>query len=202
MKILSGSLFSAPFLLLAGCVGTPTLTDTWRDPAFKQLDSKKMIVLAVSGEESFRRVAEDELVRQLPNQNAVVSYDKVAATDINDSQKVLELAHGQGIDSALVMRVLEVDKVEQSVPASYSPVFMHFSDQRNSEAYYYPTRYDEGYKYTEKTYRVETDLYTLADDKLVWSGITQVRDPDSMRELVSDSAQLVTGEMRKQGLIR
>jgi hypothetical protein len=201
MKILP-TIASSGLLFLASCTSAPVVTDSWRDPGVKDFAPKKTLVIAMSTEESFRRVAEDEIVRQLDEGSGAASYGILAASDMNDAHKLAQLARAQGFDGALVVRVLEVDKVQQHVPAAYSPIFLHFTDQNNSSAFYWPTRFDEGYTYTEKTYRVETNLYALADDKLVWSGVVQVRDPGSVRELASQNSKAVLPELRRQKLLR
>jgi hypothetical protein len=98
--------------------------------------------------------------------------------------------------------VLEVDQVEQRVPGAYSPMFVTFSGQHVGSAWVWPTWYDEGYRYTEKTFRVETNLYSLADDKLVWSGVVRVRDPGSIKELAALDSQAVLPELRRQKFLR
>lgn len=189
-------------LLLGSCASAPALKDSWRDPSVPSLEPKKTLVVALSAEESFRRVAEDQIVSQLAAGRAAPSYGLIAAADLKDSKQAAETARAQGFDSALVVRVLEVEKLEQHVPAAYTPVFLHFSNQGNTAAYYYPTRFDEGYTYLEKTFRVETSLYTLAEDKLVWSGVVEVRDPGSVRELAELNSGAVLPELRKLNLIR
>lgn len=201
MKIQPALAASLP-LLAAACASTPALTDVWRDASVKELSAAKTLVLATSSEESFRRVAEDELVRHLASGSGIASYSMLASSDTAEPKKVLERARGLGIDSALVLRVLDVDKVEQHVPGAYTPVFLHFTDGTHNTAYLWPTRFDEGWSYMEKTYRVETSLYSLADDKLVWSGVMQVRDPGSVRELVSEVSEAVVGTLRGEKLLR
>lgn len=189
-------------LLCASCASAPGVTDSWRDPSVHDYSAGKVLVIVTSSEESFRRVAEDETVRALEDGSASPSYGMLASGDLDDAKAAAALARSKGFDSALVVRVLEVDKLQQYVPSAYSPVFLHFSDQHNSTAFYYPTRFDESYTYIEKTYRVETNLYSLAEDKLVWSGVVQVRDPDSMRELAALNAGAVLPELRRQRLLR
>ncbi|MBK7645139.1 MAG: hypothetical protein IPJ19_19190 [Planctomycetes bacterium] len=200
MKLLTLIATSA-LLLLASCASAPSVTDSWRDPQASDFRMRKTLVFASSSEESFRRVAEDVLVRDLGPQNATPSYSVLAASDFADPKTAAQAARAKGFESALVMRVVEVDKLEQHVPAAYSPIFLHFSDQNNSTAFYWPTRFDEGYTYMEKTYRVETNLYSLADDKLIWSGVVRVRDPGSVRELAEENSEAVRKELRAQKLL-
>ena len=195
-------LLSSSLLLAASCASAPTLTDVWRDSSVHELAAEKTLVLATNSEESFRRVAEDEFVRHLAKGSGIPSYGLLAASDTSEPKKVLERARSQGIDTALVLRVLDVDKVEQHVPGAYSPVFLHFTDGSHTTAYLWPTRFDEGWSYMEKTYRVETSLYSLVDDKLVWSGVMQVRDPGSVRELVAEVSEAVVGTLRGETLLR
>ena len=57
-------LLGAAILMLAACAST-TLTNSWRDPAYKGPLLKKVMVMAVSTQPSVRRVFEDEFVSEL-----------------------------------------------------------------------------------------------------------------------------------------
>jgi hypothetical protein len=189
-------------LSLAACASGPSLSDSWRDPAIQNFAPAKTLVVAMSAEESFRRVAEDELVRHFVPGSGVASYSVLEARDMSDTKKAAETARAKGFDSALVLRVLGVDELQQHVPSIYASGFVTFSGQNIGTAYFWPTHYDESYTYVEKTYRIETNLYSLADDKLVWSGVVQLRDPDSVKELAALNAAVVLPELRRLRLLR
>ncbi len=188
-------------LALASCVSPPRLSDSWRAPDAPEFQAKKTLVVVMSNERSFRRVVEDELANRFAKGAGVASYTILADADLGDTQKAAEHARTQGFDGALVVRVLGVDELPQRVPGSYAPVYVTFTGASAGAAYVWPTGFDEGYTYMEKTYRLETSLYSLADDKLVWSGVVNVRDPDSVRELAAWNSQAVLPELRRQKLL-
>lgn len=187
--------------VLAGCAATPVLQETWRDPGRPARPPQRLLVLAISSEESFRRVAEDELVRHLPAGLAQASWEVLPAAAALEPAQVREEARARGIDGALVLRVLDVDKTVQYVPGAYTPWSLRFSDCGRQGAFYFPTRFDRGFEYTERTYNLETSLYQLGDDKLVWSGRSRVRDPGTVRELVAEVAEAVAVELHQQGFL-
>jgi hypothetical protein len=49
--------------------------------------------------------------------------------------------------------------------------------------------------------KVETKVYSLPDNKLLWAGISNTTDPSKLDKMVSDVAKKATKEMEKQGLI-
>jgi hypothetical protein len=48
---------------------------------------------------------------------------------------------------------------------------------------------------------VETTVYSLADNTLLWAGISRTADPARVQALIADVAAQATGEMKKQGLV-
>jgi hypothetical protein len=52
---------------------------------------------------------------------------------------------------------------------------------------------------TEQIIRVETSVYSLEMNKLVWSGITESFNPLSPAALMTEVAETVIKELRKQG---
>jgi hypothetical protein len=61
--------------------------------------------------------------------------------------------------------------------------------------------YDPGYVRVDTYVRVETNVYSLPDDRLVWASASRTENPGSVRSLVSDTAKAVAKSMRSQGLV-
>jgi len=189
-------------LALSSCVAPPRVSDSWRDPAVHEFNPAKTLVVVMSKEDNFRRVVEDEFVRQLAPGTSSASYEFIPKDELSDTKKGAEAARAKGFNSVLVLRVLDVDEIQQRVPGAYSPVFITYGGSAYGSAYLWPTAYDRGYTYMEKTYRLETNLYGMSDDKLVWSGVVVVRDPENMGDLAKLNANAVLAELRAQKLVR
>ena len=61
--------------------------------------------------------------------------------------------------------------------------------------------YDPGYLRTDTIVRVETLIYDLRADKLIWAGMSESTNPDSVESLIKLTSA-AAAEMKKQGLIR
>jgi predicted ferric reductase len=59
-----------------------------------------------------------------------------------------------------------------------------------------------GYYTTDKNYFVETTVYTVNPDKLVWTGTTKTVNPSKIEKMVSDIADLVSEKMKKDGFLK
>src|SRR3954463_9208172 len=91
---------------LAGCHSTQ-LAATWRDPNASQLRFAKTYVSFATKDETLRRLVEDRLAEKVPN--AVQSYRIASSGSSIDSASIRKQLADQGFDSAVIMRVAEVD---------------------------------------------------------------------------------------------
>ena len=177
---------------IGGCA-TTALTSTWRDPAVAQLSFRNVLVLAPTRDPSVRRVAEDELARRIKNAHAVPSYTMIPDTELGDSEAVRARARAAGFDGVVILRVTNVDKQATWVPGAWAgPPY----------AYTGWAAYDPGYMRVDTYVRVETNVYSLPEDRLVWAAVSRTTNPDSVRSLVKDTAKEVEKEMRREGLLR
>jgi hypothetical protein len=62
--------------------------------------------------------------------------------------------------------------------------------------------YEPGYLRTDTIVTVETLVYSLADDKLIWAGASQTTNPSSLDGFVRELAGKVADQMRKEGLLK
>jgi hypothetical protein len=201
MKTLA-SLAGCTLLLLGSCSTTAKLGDTWRDPQVRDFTAAKTVVVVMSGETNYRRVAEEAIVHKLGSGRSGTSYAFLDAAALAEPKQAAEIARGRGFDSALVVRVLGGEEKKARVPGSYTPEYVTFSGQSYSNAYLWPASDIEGEAHLKQTFLMESNLFALGDDKLVWSGVVEICNPDSSRELAQLNAEAVLSELRAQKLLR
>jgi hypothetical protein len=159
----------------ASCGASTQLASSWTDPTATNRTYKKIAVVGVTPRAPARRMYEDAFVADLHARSiaATPSYtfagegplDKDAAT-----AKLREI----GADAVIVTRLVDQETVETYYPPTYTTV---------PEAYYggwhgyysmgYTYEASPGYVQENKVYRVETNFYDFANDKLIWSGLTE-----------------------------
>ena len=68
-------------------------------------------------------------------------------------------------------------------------------------SYGWPSVYDPGYLSNDTIVSVETNLYSLTGDSLVWSGVTQTFNPQDVADTIDEIVDAVSGELRREGLL-
>ena len=65
----------------------------------------------------------------------------------------------------------------------------------------WPGAYDPGYLSTETVVRVDTNVFSLADNKRVWSGLSKTVDPNTMRSAIDDVTKVVAKALENQQIV-
>jgi hypothetical protein len=177
---------------LVACAPSTQITKSWIDPEWKPADTalyKKILVVAPLKDESSRRIAEDKLVANMKKVVAVQSYNYIKPTD-TDQNALEERLIKDGFDGIILMRLADVNK-----SVSYTP--------GTSYGGWYGYRYaTPGYYSEDKTFYVETNFYSLAQKKLIWSASTSTLNPTQLDQTLSEIIAAVKAELSKKGLIR
>lgn len=189
-------------LLLNSCSSTQ-IVSSWRDPAhhIHSGDWKKVLVLAMLTNETTRRTAEDEMVKYL-NGKGVTSYSYLDDDfNRNDEQTLRKNIKKDGFDAAITMRLIDVDKEKVYIPQQYYMYPMYYNDfisyyYRNWMYFNIP-----GYYTITKKFIIETVIYSIKDDKIIWSGITETYDPKGVKRLTNEIARTLRIKMQKEGFI-
>ncbi len=58
-----------------------------------------------------------------------------------------------------------------------------------------------GYLQTDTVVSVETVLYSIPEDKLLWGGVSQTTDPEKLDTFVKEIVDAAAKEMKKEGLL-
>jgi len=192
-----GLLLAWTTLMTSACA-TTQIKDSWRNPEVGQIRFRKVVVLAIASDATLRRTIEDELVQRSPRGEVIAAYTFVPDKDLGDVDTLKRLVREAGFDGAVVFRVVGTDTRQTYVPGSYAPPYYTLSGYYG---YAWPIATSPGYVVTDRYVEVETMVYSVADEKLVWAGHSETMNPSSVRDLVADVATAVAQELRKQGLI-
>jgi hypothetical protein len=66
--------------------------------------------------------------------------------------------------------------------------------------YYYPQVYTEGYYSTDKSFYLETNLYDLKADKLLWSVQSEAHNPENLEEWFKKYSEMLINHLVRNGL--
>jgi hypothetical protein len=175
--------------LLFACVSTK-LEKSWADPSFSLMPSpyKKVLVLAPLKDAASQRIAEDKIVKQLKNSVGVQSYSYLTSTETDPKILQAQLLK-DGFDGIILMRLTDVDK---SVTYNQGSSYGGWYGYRN---------YTPGYYSEDKTFLVETNMYSVKDDKLMWSGTTSSLNPASFDKSMDEIITAIKTELQKKGIL-
>jgi hypothetical protein len=192
-------------LLLSACTST-TFTSTWKAPEARtfQASGQKVAAVFIGKDEAQRRVAEDTLVRQINARGAqgIATYDLIPSSELDNLDSVKARLADAGVEGVVAMRVIEEKErtsVSYAAPVpNFAPYYWHFS---NYWGYGWGHAYHPTEVRTDTILSMETLVYSLSSDSLVWAGTSRTVNPDKVDRLVSEVAQAASREMTKQGLL-
>ena len=186
--------------LLGGCASTQ-ITSSWRDEDFARVAFRKVLVVFQHPEASVRRVIEDEMARDIPG--STPAYRLFNEADVRDIEKVKASVRAEGFDSAVIMRVISVDREVSYVPGRVYAVPGYYRGFYGYWGYGWSSVYDPGYMRSDRIVNIATNVYSVADDKLVWASQSETFNPASLRSAIADVVKLTsraTGEiLRSRG---
>lgn len=201
MRIKVVGLAAVTALGCAGCASTPFVS-SWRAPDAEplQIEGARVAAVAMIDQVASRRAAEDAIARELAARGAIgvpmyMIYSDEAPTDEPAARAALER---EGYSGLVVFRPVGTEQEIVSMPAYIGPPYSMYWGGYYGYGWGMPW-YGEIRTYSVVS--VETLVYSLRQNKLVWGGQSQTRDPSSVDRLVHDTAGKVAKELERQGLL-
>jgi hypothetical protein len=199
MKILT--VFILPLFVMMGCTPSTTLKSSWRDPntQVKMGQFTKVLVVAFVKNETGRRTVEDDIVKLL-KAKGIPSYQYLGANSKLTQEELAAKISEDAFDGAVVMRLVDKENETEYVQGTGT-----YPSYYNGFGSYYGSAYggfnDPGYYKENKIYSVETNMYSLKENKLIWSGVTNTVNPSDLDKMIEQIGKVVTEEMKKQGFL-
>ena len=197
----------AVLLLLSACTSTK-LVQSWQEPSFAGPAVQKVLVMGLFHDPLDRRFFEDEFAAKFSASGvqAVPSYTLIPNPEDFDEQKEVAAAVKQaGVDAVMITELKAVDKEEKYVPPRVEYATgpsMYVGGFYGHYYRSYQTVYRPGYKKLDTIARVETSLYTTADNKLIWAAKTESMNPDSAKKAIRETAQTLIKDMKQRGILK
>ncbi len=153
-------------LMLASCAPTTKVNAVWKDENY-QGPIRKITVIGASEKQAVRNLFEDEFVRELRTHgtDALASHTVLSLAQLADKEKAAAKIRSLGADTVLIARLVDRKTVQTSVPAQ-SYIIPYYYNYFSS---YYGQVITPAYVYQDDYTYVETNLYDLKTENLIWT---------------------------------
>lgn len=179
-----------------------TIVKSWRDPGtlVKMGQFNKMLVIALVKNEENRKQVEDDIIKQLKSK-AVASYTlRERFPEGLTQEKIDYLVKKEGFDGAIIMQLMNpTNELKYSpgtgmYPANYKTFYPYYEGATDKYQ-------DTTYFVKNDLYTVETNIYSLKENKLIWNGITNTIEPANLEKIIPSIGKAIVTEMKRQGFL-
>jgi hypothetical protein len=191
-------------LASAACSAT-TFESTWHSPEARpvHLPGRKVVGVFIALNPAVRRRAEDAMAREISARGAqgVPAYTVLSDDQIKDQDASRAELERMGFAGVVVMRVVGSETRYSAEPTVTwaRPEYHHLW---NGYWQWGWGRVDEPATHAaDRIFKIETLVYSLEQNLLIWAGLSRTVDPDRVERLVRDLAGAITEEMARDGLL-
>ncbi len=177
-------LISTVFLLFS-CANTK-LSQSWVEPDNKKSYSD-FLIIGIGESQQTRRAYESYFVEELAanSTEAVESYKLIKSSEKIEREVVQKAIKGMTIDGVIITHMVAVDE-ETSYRQGTGYASAGYGRHGRGMYSYYPRVnsyvHSPGYYTTHKTYSLETSLYDIETEELVWTARSSTFSPESVDE--------------------
>jgi len=205
-RIIFLSHLTAILVLPSACSST-MLVENWSDPAYQGPPLKKILVIGVIKSDAKRHAFEDEFASLMTagNRKGIASHTLLPNLEKSgNKEQVLAAVEKAGADGVMIVTTHGLINQQRVTPPtfSYSP---NAGMGYGMYGYYntsHAVTYNPGHTVTDTLLRIDTKLFNVASEKMIWSGKTESFNPTSSREVIGDLERLVIRDMRKSAVIK
>jgi len=178
---------------------------------FKSLDAgaanffgKKVAALVISNDDSLRMAGEESLVRALGarGMQAVATYRMVPKEELRSAETARPWFEKANVEGVVAVRPVSAETEQTYSPSvwvspNYGTLWGYYG--YGWTAVWVP---GSGGQRTQRTVVVESTVYSVPRNQLLWAAVTETTNPRDIRAFVEELAKASVEEMQKQGLAR
>ncbi|WP_310380107.1 hypothetical protein [Flavobacterium sp.] len=212
-KILSLVLLSTIFLM--SCVSNTSIVNSWRDSetTVANQEFKKVLIVALVKDEATRRITENKIVRSNTIFHSSFLFLNGTNLELTKAQK-LKILEDENFDGVVTMRLVSTEKETNYIPGTNTSLYfggmgglygngmyggLYGNGFGNWYGAYANNFYTPSYYQETTNYFVETNIFSLKQNKLIWTGTTKSSNATDVALTVDSIIATVITEMRKDG---
>ena len=180
----------------------PVFLSTWKTPdAYgSRFVGKKVAAVVISDDDGLRIPGEEALVTELTARGmvGVASYRIAPKEELRDAARAKPWFARQQIEGVVALRPVVADVVKTYTPAMWTSSYY--------QSYWGYYNYGWGATYTPASTSkttvvvVESLVFNVQKDVLLWGAVTQTNDPKNLQSFMSDLVKETVKVMQEQGL--
>ncbi len=219
MKFRNLLIVTMTVLVLTSCTTTSTkMSETWKAPDFKTKNFKNLLILSVTQDGVDRRMFEVSMVEALSKAGvgSTASYTVLPNGGKLNESTVTEVVKKYKYDAVMVTKLITVSTDIQHVAAqSYIAYQAGYPSAYYSSGYngfyapgyynHYATSYtivnEPAYNIETKTAVVETNLYDVETEKLIWSGRSATINPMSAGNAIPSITSMIAKTLKEEKIV-
>lgn len=198
--------------MIVSCSPISRITGSWVEPSAKGklLSGKTIFIASLTRNIKVRTELENGFTQLV----AVKNIKTVKGSDYFNpefykkipAEKALQTQiKNSGADYVLTISLINKNSETRYVPGTrgYAPYprFGWYGGFYSYYNYWYPMFYEPGYYVTDRTYFMETNLYDLDGNKLIWSAQSETVNPGSIDNFVNTYPKVLVDQLVKDGLL-
>ena len=175
---------------------------TWRasEVGPQSFAGKKVAAVVISDDESLRMSSEEALVRELAARGVegVPAYRIVPKEALRKAETARPFFERAGLEGVIVLRPVSVDHEQTYTPDTWA--MPYYGSLWGYYGYGWGSVTSGGYITNTTVLTVETLIFSIAKDRLIWAGVSETEDPKNAQRVVADLVKSAAKELKKQGL--
>lgn len=190
-------------LTTVAVTAAPKLTNVWKSPEVARLNfaGKKVAALVLTTNQSLQMSGEEALARELTARGVggVATYRIAPSEVLKNVETAKAWFEKVKVEGVVALRPVSLEKSKEASAilwtSGYYPSFWGYYGYGWSNAYVPLSTRDV------TTITVETLVYDITRDQLVWAAASNTRDPETLQEFIKDLVNAAVKEMRKAKLV-
>jgi hypothetical protein len=183
----------------------PEFTSVWKAPEATgaRFVGKKVAALVISNDQDLRVSAEEQLVTEIGKRGVtgVATYRMAPKEELTTAERAKPWFERAGVEGVVALRPVSAEREVIHTPSQWVSN-SYYSTLWGYYGYGWGAVYVPGGTARNTKIVIETLIFSLPLDKLLWAGISTTTDPDKQPVFMTQLVDAAVKEMKKQGLVR